>query len=304
MNGLAGCAKEVAIRRINDSTQSEETDFLAAEEPLEIRLEGKSVAVVMRTPGDDRELAAGFLVSEGLVRHASEVASIERCPHCPGRSWLQRSKNPAMPDVGVDAWAANIVNVRLRNPAALDVTKLTRHVFTSSSCGICSKASIEAVRQQFPAINDDCQIDLQVLLGLPEALAAAQETFQRTGGLHACALFDPTGRLIVLREDVGRHNALDKVIGWALLENRLPLREHVLLLSGRTSFEMLQKALAAGIPIIAGISAPSSLAVMFARESCQTLIGFLRGTRMNIYAGADRIRPKEKPLDSRPPARS
>jgi FdhD protein len=170
---------------------------------------------------------------------------------------------------------------------------LTRHVFTSSSCGICSKASIDAVRQQFAPVEDLCEVEPQVLLGLPHALASAQETFKRTGGLHACALFDLTGKLLVLREDVGRHNALDKVVGWALLGNHLPLQGHILLLSGRTSFEMMQKALAAGIPIVAAISAPSSLAVEFAQESTQTLVGFLRGERMNIYAGANRVRELE-----------
>ena len=183
----------------------------------------------------------------------------------------------------------NLINVRLKRPESLDFDRLTRHVFSSSSCGICSKASIDAVRQQFPAIEDDFKLDRHLLLGLPCALGAAQETFKRTGGLHACALFDPSGRLVVLREDVGRHNALDKVVGWGLLNDRLPLRKHVLLLSGRASFEMMQKALAAGIPGVAAISAPSSLAVEFARESGQTLVGFLRGERMNIYAGAHRL---------------
>jgi len=183
-----------------------------------------------------------------------------------------------------------VIDVWLKNSASLDLQKLSRHVFTSSSCGICSKASIEAVRQQFPPLEGRCEVDPQVILELPEALAAAQETFKRTGGLHACALFDLEGRLLALREDVGRHNALDKVIGWALLEDRLPLSENLLLLSGRTSFEMMQKSLAAGVPVVAAISAPSSLAVEFARDSGQTLVGFLRGERMNIYAGADRIR--------------
>jgi FdhD protein len=179
--------------------------------------------------------------------------------------------------------------VRLRSPESLDLKRLTRHVFSSSSCGICSKASIEAVRQQFPPIDDDFQVDPQALLALPAALGGAQETFKRTGGLHACALFDLAGNLLVIREDVGRHNALDKVIGWALLADRLPLRQHILLLSGRTSFEMMQKALAAGVPIVAAISAPSSLAAEFARDSGQTLVGFLRGERMNVYACASRL---------------
>lgn len=269
---------EASIQRIDGGHFLDDTDFVAREEPMEIRIEGQSVAIVMRTPGEDKELAGGFLVTERVVEVASDILEIVHCPHCPTAnahaSELQDS---------------NTVNVRLINRDSLDLKRLTRHVFTSSSCGICSKATIEAVRQQFPALKDLCKVDAGVLLSLPQAIMESQDTFKRTGGLHACALFDPEGNLLVLREDVGRHNALDKVIGWALLEGRLPLRRHILLLSGRTSFEMMQKALAAGIPIVAGISAPSSLAVAFAQESGQTLIGFLRDTRMNVYAGAHRV---------------
>jgi FdhD protein len=240
-------------------------------------------------------------VTEGLVHAASDLVEIGHQSHCllPGRNGngrlkeeneAVRGKEASPPGLGTSLSDGNVINVRLRNPEAFDLKKLTRHVFTSSSCGICSKASIEAVRQQFPPIEDSCELEPQVLLGLPQSIASAQETFKRTGGLHACALFDLTGRLLVLREDVGRHNALDKVVGWALLEDRLPLRRHILLLSGRTSFEMMQKALAAGIPIVAAISAPSSLAAEFARDSGQTLVGFLRGERMNIYAGVGRVR--------------
>lgn len=298
------------MRRMNGPAGSQERDYLASEEPLEIRIEGHSVAVVMRTPGEDRELAAGFLVTEGLVRTARDVVNIRHEPHCllsvPNGS---RQRNPDKTSPGREPSSAprlhgpedsrngpavnpsdgNLINVRLRKPESLDLKRLTRHVFSSSSCGICSKASIEAVRQQFPPIKDDFEVDPRVLLGLPAALASEQETFKRTGGLHACALFDLAGRLVVLREDVGRHNALDKVVGWALLGGRLPLRQHLLLLSGRASFEMMQKALAAGIPVVSAISAPSSLAVEFARESGQTLVGFLRGERMNIYAAAARL---------------
>ena len=293
--------REVGVRRINGSAETEEKDCLAAEEPLEIRVEGHSVAIVMRTPGEDRELAAGFLVTEGLVHAASDLVEIRHQSHCllPGRNRNSRLKEEIeavrggedsriAPETGLSD--GNVINVRLRNPESFDLKKLTRHVFTSSSCGICSKASIEAVRQQFPPIEDSCELEPQVLLGLPQSIASAQETFKRTGGLHACALFDLTGRLLVLREDVGRHNALDKVVGWALLGERLPLRRHIVLLSGRASFEMMQKALAAGIPIVAAISAPSSLAAEFAQDSGQTLVGFLRGERMNIYAGAGRVR--------------
>ena len=295
-----GPSREVVMRRVNGSTECEDKDLLAAEEPLEIQVEGRSIAVVMRTPGEDRELAAGFLVTEGLVHSACDLVEIRHRPHClisthdnsgyskeaDGTTFSEDvlQIRPASPSDG------NVINVRLRKPESVDFTKLTRHVFTSSSCGICSKASIAAVRQQFPAVVDPCIVEPQVLLGLPKTLASAQETFKCTGGLHACALFDLTGKLLVVREDVGRHNALDKVVGWAFLQDRLPLRQHVLLLSGRTSFEMMQKALAAGIPIVTAISAPSSLAADFARESGQTLVGFLRGQRMNIYTGAGRVR--------------
>jgi FdhD protein len=300
---LSRPVREVAIRRIDGSAETDEKDCLAAEEPLEIRVEGHSVAIVMRTPGEDRELAAGFLVTEGLVRRTGDLVEIRHRSHCllPGSDGNVRQKEENEAPRGEDSRPApdaslsdgNAINVRLRNPETFDFKKLTRHVFTSSSCGICSKASIEAVRQQFPPIEDACELEPQVLLGLPQSLASAQETFKRTGGLHACALFDLTGKLLVLREDVGRHNALDKVVGWALLEGRLPLRGHILLLSGRTSFEMMQKALAAGVPIVAAVSAPSSLAAEFARDSGQTLVGFLRGNRMNIYAGSGRVRQLE-----------
>ena len=253
------------IRYSAGQPAAEEPDHVAAEEPLEIRIEGHSVAVVMRTPGHDRELAAGFLLTENLIRGPGDLFDITQC--------------------GED----HVVNVTLRNPSAFDLTKLTRNVFSSSSCGVCSKATIDSVRQSFPPIKDDSRIAADTLQRLPAVLRRAQEAFNRTGGLHACALFDLSGCLQVVREDVGRHNALDKLIGHALFENRLPLREQVLFLSGRVSFEMMQKALAAGIPIVAAISAPTSLAVEFARESNQTLIGFLRGETMNVYAGAERI---------------
>jgi FdhD protein len=222
----------------------------------------------MRTPGHDRELAAGFLRTENLVRTTADIFEIAQCGTEEG----------------------SVVNVTLKDPAAFDPAKLTRNVFSSSSCGVCSKATIEAVRQSFPAILSVCTVHAETLLRMPAALREKQETFNQTGGLHACALFDLEGNLQELREDVGRHNALDKLIGHALLEKRLPLHDRVLLLSGRVSFEMMQKALAAGIPVVAAISAPTTLAVQFARESNQTLIGFLRGETMNIYAGAERVR--------------
>lgn len=247
-----------------------ETDEVAAEEPLEIRVEGRSVAVLMRTPGHDRELAAGFALTEGIVREGRDIFEITTC-------------------LTTAQAAGNVVDITLTHPASFDATKLSRHVFSSSSCGICGKATIEAAMQQFPAIRDAPQISGETLLGLPGKLAAGQETFQRTGGLHACAFFDTAGELLLLREDVGRHNALDKLIGHELLANRFPLGNCILLLSGRVSFEMTQKALAAGIGMIAAISAPTSLAVEFARANNQTLIGFLRGQTMNVYAGEERL---------------
>ena len=264
----SGASRIGRVLRYSGGASAERDDQLAVEEPLEIRVEGHGVAVVMRTPGHDRELAAGFLVTENLICARDDIFDITQC--------------------GSSA-ADQVVNVTLRNPSAFDPTKLTRHVFSSSSCGVCSKATIDAVRQQFAAIQSDCRVRAAIILQLPSRLRDKQEMFERTGGLHACALFDLDGKLIVLREDVGRHNALDKLIGHALLEDRLPLRDHVLFLSGRVSFEMMQKALAAGISVVAAISAPTTLAIDFACESNQTLIGFVRGETMNIYAGAERV---------------
>ena len=265
-------ALQARIARYRNGAFAEKADDLAAEEPLEIRIEGQSVAVLMRTPGHDRELAAGFLVTENIVRSADDIFEITVC-----------GENAAGSD------ETNVVNVTLKNPAHFDAKKFSRNFFSSSSCGICGKASIEAIAKQFAPINSKLKIPGSLLLDLPERLSAAQKTFQLTGGLHACALFEKDGALLALREDVGRHNALDKLIGHALFENRLPLDRHILLLSGRVSFEMVQKALAAGIAIIAAISAPTSLAVEFAGANNQTLVGFLRGNEMNVYAGTERI---------------
>ena len=272
------CAKP--ITRIDGAREAAACeDLVAVEEPLEIRVGGSSIAVVMRTPGHDRELAAGFLVTEGLLRRRDEVLDMVRC-----------GGNPAAHAAGHEGAPVNTENfldVLLAPGATVDLARLTRHVFTSSSCGICSKASIAAVQAQFPAIAAAQQLRPRraVLVALPEKLRAAQAAFAATGGLHASALFDAAGQLIVVREDVGRHNALDKIIGHAFFEERLPLRERILLVSGRVSFELMQKALAAGIPCVAAISAPTTAAVEFARESGQVLVGFLRGERMNVYAG-------------------
>src|SRR5688572_7525970 len=247
------------------------SDSVADEAPLEIRVEGRSIAVVMRTPGHDRELAAGFLLSEGIIASCRDVFEISLCPS-------------ESPDGGA-------VDVLLTQPGRVDLAALTRHVFTSSSCGVCSKASIEAAMQTHPPLDAPAATvaEAAVLLSLPEKQRAAQPVFAETGGLHASALFDLQGRLVMTREDVGRHNALDKVIGAALLEDRLPLAECILLLSGRTSFELVQKALAARIPIVAAVGAPSSLAVQLANDAGITLCGFLRADRCNVYTHPQRL---------------
>lgn len=244
-------------------------DVVAVEAPLEIRFRGRSVAVTMRTPGHDRELAAGFLLTERILRERKDLVAIRTC-----RASLE-------PD--------NTVDVFLKAGVEVDFARLTRHFFATSSCGQCGKASLDAVKQHFPPVNSQITVAAATLARLPGRMRRAQPTFARTGGLHAAALFDARGRLLVLREDVGRHNAVDKVVGFGLLGNKLPLDAHILLVSGRASFEIMQKALAARIPIVVAVSAPSSLAVEFARASRQTLIGFLRGDTMNIYAGAERI---------------
>jgi FdhD protein len=263
-------AKKFTITRHDSGGSSQEDDQVACEEPLEIRVEGTSVAIVMRTPGHDEELTAGFLLSEGIIASQTDVFEISQCPSQPGQQ-------------------GNVIDVILADASRLDLAKLSRNVFTSSSCGICGKATIESVFQQFPAIAGGGRVAVADLRTFPDKIRAAQRTFDTTGGLHASAVFDSAGEIVVLREDVGRHNALDKMIGHALMNDLLPLAQHTLMLSGRISFELMQKALSAGIPIIAGISAPSSLAVEFARESGQTLVGFLRGETMNVYSGAERI---------------
>lgn len=254
-----------------------EEDVVACEEPLEIRVEGRSVAVVMRTPGHDEELVAGFLVTEGVVARARDIMEISQCP-------------------SLGNTHGNVVDVLLGS-ALINWDSLTRHVFSASSCGLCGKTSIDSIFQKFtpldPAANS-LQVSAELIASLPAKLRAAQETFSKTGGLHASALFDQEGNLLVVREDVGRHNALDKVLGYALQQNLLPLNNHILLVSGRVSFEIIQKALAGGISIVAAISAPSSLSVDFARDAGQTLIGFLRGETMNVYTHSHRITSGER----------
>ncbi len=245
-------------------------DHVAVEEPLEIRIDTRPVTITLRTPGHDEELAAGFLVTEGVLHYASDIARFHRHPRNPHGS---------------------VLDVQLRPDLIVDFARLTRHVFAVSSCGLCGKTAIEAVRQNHPPINDPFVVDPEWLLSLPKRMRDAQATFDSTGGLHAAALFDLSGNLRVLREDIGRHNAVDKVIGHAALHGQFPLRQHVLLVSGRVSFEVIQKALAAGIAFVAAISAPSSLAVEFARASGQTLVGFLRDHRFNTYSAPQRLLP-------------
>jgi FdhD protein len=263
--------KEVSLTRCSQGVTHAAKDLVASEEPLEIRIRGHGIAITMRTPGHDAELAAGFLISEGLLHKKSDVIEIAHC---------QTGENSA---------AGNIINVFVPPAVKLDLEKLTRHVFASSSCGLCGKASIESVHQHFPPVKSNLQLNSDTLCQLPDRLRKGQETFSQTGGLHGSAIFNSNGDLIVLREDVGRHNAVDKVVGWAFLNDTLPLNQHILMVSGRASFEIMQKALSANIPIVAAISAPSSLAVEFALESNQTLVGFLRDNSFNIYSHPERI---------------
>ena len=261
--------RSVRVLRYENGATSSGPDELAAEEPLEIRVRGRAVSVTMRTPGHDAELAVGFLLTEGIVRRADDVLRVEPC----GRNE-----------------DGNLLNVVLAPDVPVDFERLTRHVFASSSCGLCGKATIDAVRSTFPAVESDVVVSADVMLRMPELMRAEQSTFDRTGGLHAAAMFDTDGKLLVLREDVGRHNAVDKVLGHSLLQRSMPLQRHVLVVSGRSSFEIMQKALAARVPVVAAVSAPSSLAVEFAKQSGQTLVGFLRAGRMNVYSHPERIR--------------
>lgn len=253
-------------------------DTLAVEEPLEIRVAGAPLAVTMRTPGHDVELAAGFLVSEGIIGRAEEFRS---AIHCGG------------PGAGGEENTYNVLDVALGNGARVPTAEDARRFYTTSSCGVCGKASIDAVStvSRYDVSRDPLEIDDQWIVGLPDRLRSGQDAFQKTGGLHAAALFDgSTGEMLVVREDIGRHNAVDKVVGWALLSGRLPLTGTVLQVSGRASFELVQKAIMAAIPVLTAVSAPSSLAVELADSSGLTLAGFVRGQSMNVYAHAERIR--------------
>lgn len=266
-----GIGAGTIVRRKQDGSFECVTDEVAVEEPLEIRLDNDSLAVTMRTPGNDEELAAGFLLSEGLIRRKSDLEELEHSP-------LPKS-------------FGNILNVTLSSGVKPNVGTLHRFGTISTSCGLCGKTSIDSIRQQFPPLDQASPVRISVaqLLEFPGRLRSAQGNFDRTGGIHAAGIFDLQSDRVILREDVGRHNAVDKAIGRALLDDLIPLSNHVLMVSGRSSLEIVQKALAAGIPIVASVSAPSTLAVNFARESGQTLIGFLRPPTFNVYSHVERL---------------
>lgn len=271
-------ARRPVIRLSTSSPQGDRrVDTLAVEEPLELRINGRTLAVTMRTPGSDMELAAGFLLAEGVVRNASDIATMRYC-------------------AGTDAdgrQTYNVLDVVLADGVAAPDASVERAFVTTSACGLCGAAGIEAVRRRsaYDVADDPVQLSPTLLARLPETLREAQAVFSRTGGLHAAGLFDSSGSLLCAREDVGRHNAVDKVLGWALSAGEVPGRGRILLVSGRASFELAQKALMAGVPILAAVSAPSSLAAELAAEVGMTLVGFLRGETMNVYSGASRVCP-------------
>jgi FdhD protein len=279
---MAGRSLAVDVRKFTEGSQTARADRVAVEEPLEIRIaystpDGRatrSISITMRTPGNDEELAAGFLYSESIVSRAGDIAAIEPC-------------GPPAPDTGTH----NVVRVELAAGVEVDLGRLQRHFYTTSSCGVCGKTSLDALRVLGlePFARGGFAIHADTLIRMPDRLRGAQDTFDETGGLHAAAAFDSRGELAFTREDVGRHNAVDKVVGALLLAGRLPAGNLGLMVSGRASFELMQKALVAGMPLLAAVGAPSSLAVSLADEFDMTLVGFLRGETFNIYAGAERI---------------
>lgn len=272
-----GSKTKAQVWVVENSLVRSRPDQIAVEEPLEIRLVSpqQTVAVTMRTPGADFELTAGFLYSEGVVNHRQDIWRMSYC---------------VAKDVDGEQ-RYNIINVALKEGLLPDLQPLERHFFTTSACGVCGKASIEALQLRgCPVIPTGMEVPAEVIYSLPDKLRSAQGIFTATGGLHAAGLFDAQGQLLRLREDVGRHNAVDKLVGSALLALELPLNNHIVMVSGRSSFEILQKCLTAGVPIVCAVSAPSSLAVALAREFGITLVGFLRGQRFNVYSGFERIR--------------
>jgi FdhD protein len=271
---MAEAFRRVDVVRIRDGVRLADRDRAATEEPLEVRLHNRPFAVIMRTPGADRELAAGFLLAEGVLKTADDLGTIEYCT-----------------DPAADH-PENIVNARLANRSADALDELLaerRNVTTNSSCGLCGRLTIESLRSDLPPLASTWTVPSSTVLELPDRLRQAQAVFEETGGLHAAGLFARDGRLETIAEDVGRHNAVDKVVGRMLISEQLPLSEHLLFVSGRTSYEIVQKAFIAGIPLVAAVSAPSSLAVELAEDCGITLIGFLRGNNFNIYAHSERI---------------
>jgi FdhD protein len=278
MNARAKNKTSVRVLRVDSGKMTSRRDYLATEEPLELRLSAgkqkQTLAVTMRTPGHDFELAAGFLLSEGVIGQRDDI---KRISYCVDKELTEEQRY-------------NVVNVLLTAKALPNLVRLERHFSISSSCGVCGKASLEALENRdLQKLESSLKISSTLICTLPEKLRKSQGLFDITGGLHAVALFDADGNLLALREDVGRHNAMDKLLGWALLENLLPLSNHVVLVSGRASFELTQKALVAGIPVFCAVSAPSSLAVDVARRFEMTLVGFLRDERFNIYTNQERV---------------
>jgi FdhD protein len=270
---MRGNTITVPIQRVEDDRETACQDLLAVEEPLEIRIDGTNLAVTMRTPGNDFELAAGFAFTENILESSGQIATI---------TYASSDEHPGQ--------RYNSVDIRVKNGIEVDLARTERHFYMTSSCGICGKASIEMLENACPRIpSGDLRVSANVLRCLPDELRRAQPVFDRTGGLHAAALFDAEGRLCSVSEDVGRHNALDKLIGAEFLAGRLPLSDRILLLSGRISFELVQKAVMAGIPVIAAVGAPSSLAVQTAQRFGVTLAGFVRSDRFNLYSAAGRL---------------
>ncbi|HEY7597395.1 MAG TPA: formate dehydrogenase accessory sulfurtransferase FdhD [Actinophytocola sp.] len=263
------------VVRLTEDGRRRQQDALAAEEPLELRINGTPLAVTMRTPGHDVELAHGFLLTEGVIGGAGDVSTARYCD--------------SVDDAGRNTY--NVLDLALAEGVAPPDTGVERNFYTTSSCGVCGKAALDAVKlkTRFSPAADDCKVLPETLVALPDLLREQQRVFQTTGGLHAAGIFTVAGEPLVVREDVGRHNAVDKATGWALLDGRVPLGGTVLMVSGRASFELVQKAAMAGIPVLAAVSAPSSLAVELAEEQGITLVGFLRGTSMNVYTRPERI---------------
>jgi FdhD protein len=278
--GRVTVRRKVTTIDLGTPSTTTRADTLTVEEPLELRIGNVPLTITMRTPGHDIELVHGFLMTEGLIRSVDDVALARYCAGAVSSG-----------EEGYDQNTYNVIDVTLAAGVTAPVASATRAFFTSSSCGVCGKASIEQLRASslFDVRSDATEFAAKVVAELPEALRAEQRSFAKTGGLHAAGLFTPDGETLVVREDVGRHNAVDKVVGWALLNGRVPGGGCVLVVSGRASFELTQKAIMAGIPCLAAVSAPSSLAVECAEDAGMTLIGFVRGSRLNVYAGGHRV---------------